>query len=120
MTRRSAVGDDIKAKAEELSQAERPARDRSWDQNNPPSAFRIRRQDSDRLKEHAQRLRLSRDALASGLMWAALDALEDGRLDFEISDILTEKTDKRGRFRTYARKVVTPAWTAERISDSDD
>jgi hypothetical protein len=87
-----------------------PKRDRTWDQDNPPIYLRIRAEDRDRLDAAAEARGLSRDAAARGLLWAALDALEDGRLELELELVTAETTDKRGRRRIKGRQEARPLW----------
>jgi hypothetical protein len=99
---------------------EEPKRGRSWDEANPACSFRIREQDAARLAAQAGELQVSRDALARALLWAALDALEAGRLPLQVGEVTTQAQDKAGRFRTYTRRIVEPARTAAQIANSGD
>lgn len=59
----------------------RTPKSRRWDRDNPTFAFRILPEDNERIGEWASKLGATRDELARGLMGAALEALEQGRLD---------------------------------------
>ena len=94
MPRRKAL-DEVKGKVPGLAQRpESVQRDRreddeglTWDERHKPSSFRIRSHDKERLQAKAGELGLSQDALAAALLWAALDALEDGRvLEIKLGD----------------------------------
>lgn len=97
-----------------------PGRDRSWDQQNPAITLRIREQDAARLATHAEALGVAKDTLGAALLWAALDALEAGRLVLDPDYVTTEKTDKIGRRRIHTRRIVTPAWAGDRNPNSGD
>lgn len=97
-----------------------PKRARAWDAENPAFRFRIREQDAQRLTARAAELRLSLDALTRALVWAALDALDQGRLALDIDQEVTETADKRGRYRTHVKRLARPVWAAEQTPNSDD
>jgi hypothetical protein len=80
----------------------------TWDTRNPATPFRLRPEDRERLDRIAAELGLSRDALGAALVWAGLDALEEGRLELEIETATHETTDRRGRTRIYTRRQARP------------
>jgi hypothetical protein len=89
-------------------------RDRRWDEANRSFSFRIREMDAQRLANQAQDLHVSRDALARGLMEAALDALDSGDLILEVEEMTRETEDRLGRFRLTTRRFVRAAWMPDR------
>ena len=95
-------------------------RDRSWDEANRAFSFRIREEDAERLAELAEELKVSRDALTRALVKLALDAVDAGRVKFEIDERTHETTDRLGRFRLSARRFVLASWTAERNAETGE
>jgi len=63
---------------------QRTPKSRRWDRKNPSFAFRILPEDNERIAEWADRLSWTRDEVARGLVGAALEALDQGRLSLEI------------------------------------
>lgn len=120
MPRQRAVSDDLSDKARELARRRGPERGRDWDKANPTFCFRIRPEDGVRLAALASRLGVSRDALARGLMWAALDGAEAGHLALAVEELATTVEDKVGRVRGTVRRLVTPAWDFEKSPNRDD
>lgn len=128
--RRDPFGRDDDALAETLktltgqhraaTEADKAKRARPWDEANPAFRFRIREQDAQRLTRRAGELHLSLDALARALVWAALDALDDGRLTLDVGQEVTEAPDKRGRYRTHVKRFARPVWTADQTPNSGD
>lgn len=64
---------------------------RTWDKKHPAFSFRILAEDNERLTEWAARLGMTRDEISRGLIGAALEALEDGRLTLEVDRQITVK-----------------------------
>ena len=124
--RRALVGVDELAPAlarrpESVQRAEREDEEgRTWAERNRAVSLRIREEDATRLAEQGRRLGLSRDQLARGLMWAALDALESGRLELEVREVRTEVEDKMWRTRIYLRREAEPRWQVEALPLTDD
>lgn len=85
-------------------------RGQTWDKRNRAVSLRIREVDDERLTTRAADLGLSKDALGAALVWAALDALDAGVLDLEVSTVQTEVVDKLDRRRIYAKRQGRPSW----------
>lgn len=107
--------------AEEAAAAGGTRKSRAWDRENPAFAFRISPEDDERITRLAGDLMATRDELARGLLGAALEALEAGRLKlgFERETTVREVPVKTPtgrqttrRIRT-SRSIVTWKWAGE-------
>lgn len=92
--------------AEEPAPAARPAvrKSRAWDKANPVHSYRIPEEQEQRIKEMASSQGWTRDEVAEGLIGAALEAIDEGRLELAI----TRETE------TTTRPVKT-RWGTEAI-----
>ena len=83
---------------------------RIYEEQKPAFAFRIRPADNDRIAALAEEMDVTKDALAAGLMRAALDAVEEGRLVLTVKRQAVQRRDAMGRLRTWVRMTVRGAW----------
>jgi hypothetical protein len=88
----------------------RTRKTRTYEKSHPIYAFRIRPEDSARLDALAERLQVTRDALASGLMAAVLDAVDGGRLSLYVDREPVQKRDTLGRLRSHVQTTIRAAW----------
>ncbi len=89
----------------------RVPKSRIYERQRPAFAFRIRPADNDRIDALARRLDVTKDALAAGLVGAALDAVDEGRLLLSVERQAVQRRDKLGRLRTWVRMTVRGEWT---------
>ncbi|MBN1659198.1 MAG: hypothetical protein JXA93_12385 [Anaerolineae bacterium] len=101
------AADEAAAKA---AQARVP-KSRIYERQRPAFAFRIRPADNGRIDALARGLDVTKDALAAGLVQAALDAVEGGRLLLSVERQAVQRRDKLGRLRTWVRMTVRGEWT---------
>jgi hypothetical protein len=95
--------------AEKAGQGRVP-KSRTYEGQKPAFAFRIRPADNDRITALAEELDVTKDALAAGLMRAALDAVEEGRLVLTVKRQAVQRRDAMGRLRTWVRMTVRGVW----------
>jgi hypothetical protein len=88
----------------------RVPKSRTYEGQKPAFAFRIRPADNDRIAALAEEMDVTKDALAAGLMRAALDAVEEGRLVLTVKRQAVQRRDAMGRLRTWIRMTVRGAW----------
>jgi hypothetical protein len=88
----------------------RVPKSRAYERQKPAFAFRIRSADNDRIAALAEEMDVTRDALAAGLMRAALDAVEQGRLLLTVKRQAVQRRDSMGRLRTWIRMTVGGQW----------
>jgi hypothetical protein len=93
---------------------------RTWGERNRAQSYRVREEDAGRLASAARRLGMSKDQVARALVWAALDALEDGRLELETRDVRTEVEDSMQRVRIYVRREGRPRWRVGMLPQEND
>jgi hypothetical protein len=83
---------------------------RIYEDQKPAFAFRIRPADNDRITALAEELDVTKDALAAGLMRAALDAVEEERLLLTVKRQAVQRRDTLGRLRTWIKMTVRGEW----------
>ena len=83
---------------------------RKYEAEHPAFSFRILPEDNERIKDWAERLELTRDDVARGLVGAALEALDSGRLTLHADHEVTMIRDARGRRRRSVRSIMHWAW----------
>jgi hypothetical protein len=88
----------------------RVPKSRAYEGQKPAFAFRIRPADNDRIATLAEQMDVTKDALAAGLMRAALDAVEEGRLVLTVKRQAVQRRDAMGRLRTWVRMTVRGEW----------
>ena len=88
----------------------RVPKSQTYEGQKPAFAFRIRPADNDRISTLAEEMDVTKDALAAGLMRAALDAVEDGRLVLRVKRQDVRRRDTMGRLRTWIRMTVRGEW----------
>lgn len=98
--------------AAEASNEARPKqtpKSRRWDRENPTFSFRILPEDNERIGEWASQLEATKDEIARGLVGAALEALEDGRLGlaFEREAVLKEVPVRTPTGKVTTRRITT-------------
>jgi hypothetical protein len=96
--------------ATEKAERGRVPKSRIYEGQKPAFAFRIRPADNDRITTLAEEMDVTKDALAAGLMRAALDAVEDGRLVLRMKRQDVQCRDTMGRLRTWIRMTVRGEW----------
>jgi hypothetical protein len=99
--------------AEESTEKARQGRvpkSRTYEGQKPAFAFRIRPVDNDRIAALAEEMDVTKDALAAGLMRAALDAVAEGRLLLTVKRQAVQRRDEMGRLRTWVRMTVRGQW----------
>jgi len=89
----------------------RVPKSRTYEGQKPAFAFRIRPADNDRITALAEEMDVTKDALAAGLMRAALDAVEEGRLLLTVKRRAVQRRDTMGRLRTWVKMTVRGEWT---------
>lgn len=75
------AAEDMERKA---AHEKKTRRSRQWDRENPTFAFRIKAEDNERIAEWAKQLGATKDEVARGLIKAALQALDEGRLTLQF------------------------------------
>jgi tRNA A37 N6-isopentenylltransferase MiaA len=96
--------------AEEAKAPKRTPKPRDFERDNPAFAFRIRPEDNERIAELAEVLEVTKDALGAGLMRAALDAVDAGRLVLDVEREPMASRDKLGRLRSFVAFTVRGRW----------
>ena len=111
--------------AEAAAAGGRTRKSRKWDQDNPAFAYRIAAGDDDRISRWASELGATRDEVARGLIGAALEALDAGRLAlaFERVTTIREVPAKTPKGKPTKRRIRTTetavSWTWESGASGD-
>jgi len=96
--------------AAEQPEEKPPVKSRRYEADNPAFAFRILPEDSERITSWAERLELTRDDVARGLVGAALEALDEGRLELKATHQVSMIRDAAGRRRRSVRAFMAWVW----------